>query len=220
MDGIHDMGGMDGFGKVGAEVGDSVFHAPWEGRMYALQRAMTFAGAWTIDMSRYTQECLAPGVYLTATYYERWALGMEENVLQCGFVDSAELAAGHALTPGKALRRKLTPSLMAQTPSSATTEPPTGGSPEFRPGDMVRTRNLHPLTHTRLPGYARGHNGIVVCARGYQAFADAAARGDETAREWLYTVSFDARELWGEDADASLSVSIDAFEPYLERAKT
>ena len=80
MDGVHDMGGMDGFGKVEAEQNEPPFHAPWEGRVLAMQRAMGYAGAWHIDHSRFAQEKLPPATYLTASYYQRWALAMESNV--------------------------------------------------------------------------------------------------------------------------------------------
>src|SRR6476659_843142 len=77
MDGIHDMGGMDGFGTVVAEPNEPPFHEPWEGRVLALQRAMGYAGAWHTDMSRFAQERLPPQTYVTASYYQRWALAME-----------------------------------------------------------------------------------------------------------------------------------------------
>jgi len=86
MDGVHDMGGMDGFGKVEREPNEPVVHAAWEGRVLALQRAMSYAGAWNIDMSRYAQERLPPNVYLSVSYYKRWALGMERNLVERGLV--------------------------------------------------------------------------------------------------------------------------------------
>jgi hypothetical protein len=109
MDGVHDMGGLDCFGKVEPEANEPVFHAPWEGRVLALQRAMTFAGAWNIDMSRAMQEKLPPHVYLGVSYYKRWALGMELNVIDKGLAEREEFDTGHALNPGKKLARKLTP---------------------------------------------------------------------------------------------------------------
>ena len=108
MDGIHDMGGMDGFGKVVPEPNEPPFHAPWEGRVLALQRAMSYAGAWHIDMSRFAQERLPPQTYLGVSYYKRWELAMESNVVERGLADADELAAGHALREGKPLKRKLT----------------------------------------------------------------------------------------------------------------
>ena len=97
MNGVHDMGGMDGFGKVEPEPNEPVFHAPWEGRVLAMQRAMGYAGAWPIDASRFAQERLAPQAYLGASYYQRWALGMERNLVERGYAETDELASGRAL---------------------------------------------------------------------------------------------------------------------------
>ena len=108
-DSIHDMGGMDGFGKVDPEANEPPFHQAWEGRVLAMQRAMGYAGAWNIDMSRAAQELLPPNVYLSVSYYKRWALGIEHNLLKQGLADADEIADGHARNPAKPLRRKLTP---------------------------------------------------------------------------------------------------------------
>jgi len=99
MDGVHDMGGMDGFGKVEPEPNEAAFHAPWEGRVLAMQRAMAYAGAWPIDASRFAQERLPPRVYLAASYYQRWALAMETNVIERGYADADELSAGRTRWP-------------------------------------------------------------------------------------------------------------------------
>ena len=104
MDGVHDMGGMDGFGKVEVEPNEPPFHAPWEGRVLAMQRAMGYAGAWHIDHSRFAQEKLPPLDYLGASYYQRWALAMESNVHRAR-LRRARRARGRARaqTPGKPL---------------------------------------------------------------------------------------------------------------------
>jgi nitrile hydratase len=219
MDSIHDMGGMDGFGKVEPEPNEPVFHAPWEGRVLALQRAMGFAGAWNTDMSRYAQERLHPAVYLSISYYKRWALAMETNVVERGLADSDELAAGHALRPGNALKRKLTPEVIANGFKRGSFARDTNRPALFKIGDRVRTRNIHPATHTRLPRYVRGHVGEIVLMHGCHVFPDTVALGLEDENpQWLYTVRFASRDLWGDDADPSVKVSVDAFEPYLERA--
>jgi nitrile hydratase len=217
MDGVHDMGGMDGFGKVEPEPNEPAFHAPWEGRVLAMQRSMGYAGAWHIDAARFAQEQLPPHVYLTASYYQRWALGLEKNLVDRGFAGADELAAGHALRPGRPIARKLTPDVVKGL-SRGSFYRQAQGPARFKPGDKVRTKNLHPATHTRLPRYARGRVGVVELVHGCHAFPDAVAidRGDDP--QWLYTVVFDGRELWGADADPSVTVSIDAFEPYLEPA--
>ena len=99
MNGIHDMGGMDGFGKVEPEADEPPFHAPWEGRVNAMMRAMGFAGAWNLDMFRDTREHQPPVVYLTSSYYKSWGLAVEALTLRLGYVTPAELSAGHALQP-------------------------------------------------------------------------------------------------------------------------
>ena len=112
MDGVHDMGGMDGFGKIEVEKNEPVFHASWEGRVLAMQRAMGYARAWHIDHSRFAQEQLPPITYLSASYYQRWVLGMEKNIIERGFATPEELKTGHAATQGETLRRKLTVSVL------------------------------------------------------------------------------------------------------------
>jgi Nitrile hydratase beta subunit len=114
MDGVHDMGGIDGFGKIEVEKNEPVFHAAWEGRVLAMQRAMTYAGAWRIDHSRFAKEKLPPIIYLSASYYQRWVLGMEKNVIERGFATAEELKAGHATSAGRVLQRKLTVSVLRE----------------------------------------------------------------------------------------------------------
>jgi len=217
MDSVHDMGGMDGFGKVEAEKDEPVFHAPWEGRVLAMQRAMGYAGAWHIDHARFAQERLPPLTYLGVSYYRRWALAMEKNVTERGFVSAAELEAGHAQGPGKALPRKLTLDLVPGL-SRSTFYRQQQGPQRFKPGDRVRTKNIHPATHTRLPRYARGKLGTVESCRGCHMYPDSVAIDHGDDPQWLYTVLFEGRELWGLDSDPTLKISIEAFEPYLDPA--
>ena len=136
-----------------------------------------------------------------------------------GFVAPAEVAKGHAIEPAKSLKRgKFTVAdverimVRSQFGRDAKTEP------VFKPGDRVRAKNIHPATHTRLPRYTRGHVGVVERNNGCHVFPDSAANEAGENPQWLYTVVFDGRELWGDDADPSVKVSIDAFEPYLEKA--
>jgi nitrile hydratase len=217
VNGVHDMGGMHGFGRVSPEPNEPPFHADWEGRVLALQRAMRFTRAWNIDMSRDAQERLPAHVYLGASYYQRWALGMERNALEQGLIDADELAAGHALRPGKPLRR-MTKDDLAGAFTRGSFFRPAGAQARFKAGERVRARNIHPPTHTRLPRYARGHVGIVEAIRGCHVFPDSAATRSGENPQWLYTVVFEGRELWGESADPTLKVSVEAFEPYLDPA--
>ncbi|MFL4983485.1 MAG: nitrile hydratase subunit beta [Xanthobacteraceae bacterium] len=218
MNGVHDMGGIHGFGPVEPEPNEPVFHAAWEGRVLAMQRAMTYTGAWNIDMSRAAQEMLPAPVYLAASYYQRWALAMEQNLLGKGLVSADELAAGRALTPAKPVKRTLTAADVSPALTRGKYARPASAPARFRLGDRVRARNIHPPTHTRLPRYVRGHVGVVERIQGCHVFPDTVVTGAGENPQWLYTVVFDGRELWGEGSDPSVKVSVEAFEPYLEPA--
>jgi len=218
MNGVHDMGGMHGFGKVEPEANEPPFHAEWEGRVLAMQRALAFTGAWNIDMSRAAQERLPAQVYLSVSYYHRWALGIEINAVEKGLVDADELAAGHALRPGKPLARVLTKDVLGGTFTRGSFFRSSRREARFKPGDRVRTRNINPPGHTRLPRYARGRTGLVEALRGCHVYPDAVTSGRGEDPQWLYTVVFTGRELWGAEADPTVKVSIEAFEPYLELA--
>jgi nitrile hydratase len=219
MNGVHDMGGMDGFGKVTPEPNEPVFHAAWEGRVMALVRAMGAAGAFNIDTSRFYREALPPHVYLASSYYKKWLLGLEDLLRDKGFIRADEVQAGHALAPAKPLKhgtfkRSDVERIMARGRFGR----PARAAAKFRAGDRVRAKNIHPATHTRLPRYVRGHVGIVERDHGCHVFPDSAATGAGENPQWLYTVVFDSTELWGPDADPTVKISIDAFEPYLETA--
>ena len=214
MNGVHDMGGMHGFGPVEPEANEPPFHEAWEGRVLAMQRAMRYTRTFTIDMSRAAQERLPARVYLSVSYYHRWALGLERNALEKGLIDADEVAAGHALRPGKPVPR-MTKDDLEGAFSRGSFFRPTDTQPRFKPGDRVRTRHVNPSTHTRLPRYARGRAGIVEAIRGCHVFPDSVTTGGGESPQWLYTVVFDGRELWGDNADSTLKVSIEAFEPYL-----
>jgi nitrile hydratase len=218
VNGVHDMGGMHGFGKVEPEPNEPPFHAPWEGRVLAMQRALMFTGAWNIDMMRAAQERLPAPVYLSVSYYHRWALGMERNAMEQGLVDADELAAGRALRPGKPVKRVLTEDKIERVFARGSYHRPTVTHARFKPGDRVRAKNINPTGHTRLPRYVRGRVGVVEAVRGCHVFPDAASAGAGENPQWLYTVVFDGRELWGQHADPTLKVSVEAFEPYLDPA--
>ena len=218
MDGVHDMGGMDGFGKVEAERDEPVFHAPWEGRVLAMSRSMGYAGVYSADHSRFAQERLPPTTYLGASYYQRWQLGMEKYLLERGYVTAEELATGHALHPGKPLNRKVTLYAGSAGLARPSFHRQQQAPQRFKPGDRVRTRNLHPVTHTRLPRYARDKLGVIESCRGCQLYPDSFAADRGVDPQWLYTVVFIGQELWGPDADPTITITIDAFEPYLDPA--
>jgi len=220
MNGVHDLGGMDGFGKVQPEPENKPpFSEVWEGRVLAMSRALGGARAWNIDVGRYGIERMTPHVYLAATYYQKWFLRNERLCVERGLVTKDELAAGHASVTAKPLNGKVvTPddisSMMVRGSFGRETEAPA----LFAVGDRVRTKNIHPTSHTRLPRFARGHIGTIERIQGCHVFPDSLVAQDNEDPQWLYTVVFDGQELWGPDSDPLLEVSIEAFQPYLEAA--
>jgi nitrile hydratase subunit beta len=218
MDGVHDMGGMDGFGKVEVEPNEPPFHEPWEGRVLAMQRAMGYAGAWHIDHSRYAQERLPPVTYLSVSYYQRWALAMEKNVLERGYATPDELKAGHAQTPGKSLQAQAHARRGSGGTHAQLVLPPAAG-PRAVQARRQGAHEEHPSGDAHAAAALRARQARhrrAVPRLPHVSGLGRVRQGDNP--QWLYTVVFEARELWGDDADPTIKISIDAFEPYLERA--
>jgi nitrile hydratase beta subunit len=219
MNGVHDMGGMDGFGKVEAEPNEPTFHQEWEGRVMAMVRALGANGGFSIDAQRFAREMLPPAVYLTSSYYQKWYLALEQMMRERSMIGADEVAAGHSLRQSPPLKRGrflMQDVPRVETRGSFAREPRTPAN--FSIGDRVRTKNINPVTHTRLPRYVRGHVGVIERNNGCHVFPDTNAHGLGDNPQWVYTVLFDGRDLWGNEADPTLKVSIEAFEPYLERA--
>jgi nitrile hydratase len=219
MNGAQDLGGMTGFGPVRPEKNEPVFHGEWERRALALTLACNGMGEWTGDRNRFERESLDAVWYLTHSYYEIWLAALERNLARKGFVSADEIAEGRALRASPPAKKKLTaaqvaPSLAAGTPYDR----PATAPALFEAGERVRCKTINPPTHTRLPRYARGRVGVIETVRGVFAFPDSNAHEKGEDPHWCYTLRFTGRELWGEDADPTLSVTIDAWEPYLERA--
>jgi nitrile hydratase subunit beta len=215
VNGAHDMGGAHGFGPVVPEVDEPYFHADWERRVLGLVIAMGAAGRWNIDKSRSAREDRDPAEYLSLSYYEIWLAGLERLLVNAGLVTADELARGESLEAPEQVRVLAPDDVPAMLARGGPADRPAPRPPRFEPGSRVRARNLHPRGHTRLPRYARGHVGVIERVHGCHVFADHNALGDEDP-QWLYSVRFDATELFGPDADPRSQVSFDAFEPYLE----
>ncbi|GAA1826246.1 nitrile hydratase subunit beta [Pseudonocardia alni subsp. carboxydivorans] len=219
MNGAHDLGGAMGFGPVEPEPEDVRFHAGWEPLVLALTLAAARPGGWSIDESRHARESLPPPVYLTLTYYEIWLAATEELLVTHGLVGADELDAGRSLRPRADAPAALDADAAARVlATGAPTERDGTGPPRFAPGDRVRARVMHPRGHTRLPRYVRGRCGTVETHRGTHVLPDARAHGHGECPEPLYTVVFTGPELWGPDADPTTTVSVDAWESYLETA--
>jgi nitrile hydratase len=219
VNGGQDLGGAQGFGPVAPEADEPVFHGEWEKRAFALTLAMAMPGQWNIDMSRFARENRNPAEYLTMSYYQLWFAGLETMLKERDLVTDDEIVVGHALNEPKPVKRILTPGdVLKVLHRGGPTERDTNTTATFKAGDKVRAKTINPPTHTRLPRYVRGHTGIVERVIGFQVFPDSNAQGAGENPQWLYTVRFDGRELWGDTADPTVKVSVDAWESYLERA--
>jgi nitrile hydratase subunit beta len=213
-----DLGGQEGYGPIRPEPEEEIFHAPWEPRVLAVTLAMGATGLWNIDTSRAARETLAD--YRNLSYYQIWLAALEKLLVQSGAVQADEITQGrsmHAALPtGGVLHAQDVAAVLARgTPTARQASSPA----RFVLGQPVRTRSELPQHHTRLPGYARGKRGIIERVHGSHVFADTHARGLGEQPQWLYTVAFDERELWGENASPQQSrVSVDAWESYLEPA--
>jgi nitrile hydratase subunit beta len=219
MNGPHDLGGQMGFGPVAPEPNEPYFHAEWEKRALGIVLSCGAFGAWTLDESRHARENIAPPAYLAASYYEIWIRALETLLKRHGFVTADEIDAGRkridGATPKRVLKADMVAGVLAR---GGPCDRPVDTAPHFAVGDRVRTRNFNPETHTRLPRYARAKTGVVEAVQGSYVFPDDNAHGKGENPQWVYTVVFTGDEIWGDGADPSLTVSIDAWESYLELA--
>jgi nitrile hydratase len=213
MNGIHDMGGMQDMGPLEYEKDEPVFHAPWERRVFAIW--------WAADTPpgyRYQAEILPPAEYLRMSYYERMLTALTELMVAHGMITRAELQSGNA-TPGKPKGKLLTaaevPTELVKVDSAIRNLPL---APRFQIGQRVRARNLNPITHTRLPRYARGRTGTIQKDHGVFDFEDTASQQLGEKPQHVYSVRFAARELWGQEASPRDSVYVDMWDDYLEPA--
>jgi len=203
MNGVHDMGGMDGFGPMQIEKNEPVFHAEWEGRMYAISMSL----ARNADEFRHAIERIPARVYLDSSYYERWLNGTMTLLVERKKVTREELIAGGAdpIAPAQPANhfRRVAPTAIRRRA-------------RFREGDRVVARNLNPTGHTRLPRYVRGKRGVIHRDWGTYVFADSNAHHAGKREQHVYSVTFEARELWGKDAPSRDTLRIDLWEDYLE----
>jgi nitrile hydratase len=209
MDGIHDLGGMNGFGPVEVEREEPVFHEPWEARAFALNfLGIGVLKAYNVHEYRHAVERMDPAHYLAASYYERWFTAVATLLIEKGVVSREELetrAGGRfplSRAPASVGARDVAPS----------------ERPRFAVGDVVAVRNIHPRGHTRVPRYVRGKRGVVLRVAPRFVFPDLAGHGMRAHREHTYHVEFAATDLWSDAAAGQESVIVDLWESYLEGA--
>ncbi|MBB3147308.1 nitrile hydratase [Phyllobacterium trifolii] len=219
MNGPQDLGGQMGFGPVAPENNEPLFHAGWEKWAMGMTIAAGAMGQWNIDESRHARESLHPADYYASSYYEIWTKALEVLLKRHGFVQPQELDEGRSLGKGTQPKRVLkAENVAAALAKGGPCDRPVAGEPRFQPGDRIRTHNFNPETHTRLPRYARGKLGVIEAVRGGFVFPDSNAHGKGENPQYVYTVVFTAPEIWGDGADPTLTISIDAWESYLEPA--
>jgi nitrile hydratase len=207
VDGIHDLGGRQGFGPVVVEHDEPTFHAPWERHA----RAITYAAIGnapnaSTSLFRHAIERMEPVHYLSSTYYEHWVTAAASLSVEAGLVTRAELE-----------ERAGGPFPLSGPVHAEDVEIPTAHGAHFHAGDRVRVRNIHPTGHTRCPGYVRGKVGVVTRLDGEWNIPDVEAHSPARVPEMLYSVRFDAHELWG-DGQSGATVNVDLWDSYLERA--
>jgi nitrile hydratase len=185
----------------------------------ALALAMHATREWSIDTWRHARESLPPAQYLSSSYYEIWIAGLTKLLLARDLATEAELALGRMAVAPKKVAGKL---IAKDVPAALATGGPTTraltAASRYALGDKVKTRNFHPVTHTRLPRYLRGHVGEIVLLHGTHVFPDSNAHYKGEAPEPLYTVRFSARDIWGKARNPRDTISADLWEPYLEPA--
>ena len=209
-----DLGGQPVAAPIVPDQPGGPFHTSWEARTHALVLAMGAIGAWNIDMARAARETLPD--YRQLSYFQIWFAALERLLLERGLVVVDELKAGQMMHPPAKMSRRLeAKSVAAALGKGSPTVREAKAPARYAAGDRVRARHDAVPHHTRLPGYVRGKAGIVERVHGAHVFADAHAQGQGEDPRWLYTVVFAGRELWGEEG---VSVSVDAWEPYLEPA--
>lgn len=208
MDGIHDLGGMSGFGPVPVEPAEPVFHEEWEALAYALNAlGIARLQAYNIDEYRHSIERMEPTHYLLASYYERVLTGVATLLVEKGVVTHAELEqrAGGSFPLARPVAQRPTIALCPQPQA------------RFAAGAAVRVQDMHPEGHTRVPRYVRGKRGIVLHVAPKFSFPDGAAHGLAQRSEHTYHVEFNAGELWPDESSAD-AVVVDLWDSYLEPA--
>ncbi len=227
MNGIHDMGGLHGFGEVVVEQNEPVFHSRWEGRVFALTQIMDLTGLYSLDEHRHEIELMQTPDYLRDGYYGRWLFALESILLRKHVLHECEIenriqniARDNETYPAVELVRNW--------PLREESKIRWGAwrheekiSPRFAVGDIVRIKNWQPPGHTRLPAYLRSKVGTIEIVNNQAwIFPDTRAHEKGENLQAVYNVSFEAGEVWGEFAEPNSTINVDLSEFYLEKAET
>jgi len=208
MDGVHDLGGAAGFGPVEVEFAEPVFHAPWEGRVFGLAGAVLSAGGFNTPTFRHAIERMDPTHYLSSSYFEHWLTALASLAVEGGLVDRDQLRARAGGFPLSG------PVAAHPVPADLAVEP--AAAPRFGVGDRVRVRNVHPLGHTRCPGYVRNRVGEVVRVDTDNPVPELEAHAGIRVVEPVYCVRFTHDELWGDYSAGAAVIHVDLYDRYLE----
>ena len=219
MNGVHDMGGMQDMGAVQRERNEPVFHQRWEGRVWGMMWLGSAWGKWNLDAMRHAIERIPPADYLRMSYYEKWLAALVDLVTGRGLVTRAELESGKpAAGSAKATPPVKAEGVLALIARGNPVKRDVAVAARFQVGQRVRGRNINPVTHTRLPRYARGKIGTVERDHGVFLLADSNAHFQGEKPQHLYSVRFAARELWGQQAAPHDSVYVNLWDDHLEPA--
>ena len=220
MNGIHDMGGMHGFGPIEYEDNEPVFHHAWEGRVFAMQLGVPVQASVRPNIEK-----MEPAHYLSSSYYEKWLHTRIQSLVQAGALTVEELEARVALFqqhPETVVPQRQNPERVRQvherTRHERSPKLDVKIAPQFNPGDRVQVRNAHPPGHTRLPRYVRGKTGIISTFYGVHYLQDDRPAGAKAEPQPIYAVRFEAHELWGAQSESNSAMYIDMWESYLESA--
>jgi nitrile hydratase len=218
MDGIHDLGGRQGFGRIEVNEPEEQFHESWEARVRCIVNAMSRAPDWNIDWFRHCRELIDPVDYLTRPYFDQWIQTYCAMLINSGWASVEELSSGKAKDPMLNLLAPVSAAeVRAEKPHAMRFDAAIDTLPTFHPGALVRAKTHATIGHTRLPAYVRGRHGRVFDHHGAHVFPDDNAR-NEKCYQHLYTVEFNAAELWPETTDVRDSIYLNLWESYLDRA--
>jgi nitrile hydratase subunit beta len=222
MDGVHDMGGMHGFGGVFEPGAELAYHERWEPRVFAIHMLVDLERLGAGPGGRAVREEMDPARYLAASYYERWLYSAEQRRLRNGTIAAGDVEAMmERLRTGEAMPQYHEADMAERTLENLRTRRPMGPPPRearFGPGQRVRVKRMHPSGHTRCPRYVRGAVGLVEAVRGADRLPDRAVYGERVDREPVYSVAFSSEEVWGPSDEPAWMVSLDLWESYLEPA--